>query len=371
MVNNERLLSEFLQYVQIDSESNNEKEYADFMKKILIDLGGKVQTDNAGEKYGSNGYNIFALFEGTLAGDSIAFSAHLDTVKPGNGIKPVIRDGIVYSEGETILGSDDKAGIVAIIEAIRSVKEQKVAHRTFEVVLTIGEELALMGARNMDYSKFHSKRAVVLDVDGDVGGIAVGAPGHASFTAIITGKSAHAGMEPEVGISAIQVAGDAISKMKLLRIDHETTANIGSIKSEFGVNIVPEKCEILGEVRSRNKDKMKAQMEHISKTLQESCDKYGATLDCKWEVSYESFDFSETHPLINSLRNVYTDMGLKTVIKKASGGSDASAFNGHGIETVVLSMGMQRIHSTDEFIEIKQLELSAESIYRMMTRNEF
>lgn len=367
MINNKRLLDSFLEYVQIDSETGNEKAFADYMVKELKALGGVVTTDNAGKALGSNGYNIYCTFEGTLPGDSILFSAHMDTVKPGIGIKPIIENGIIRSSGDTILASDDKSGIAGIIEAVRSINEKKIAHRTFEVMFTICEEGGLRGAKSLDYSLIKSKKAVALDSSGNVGKIIAQAPGQIKIYADVIGKASHAGIAPEAGISAIQVAAHGIAKMKLLRIDEETTANIGTINAQYATNIVPDKVSIIAETRSRNYDKLQAQAKHMVESLQSACDEFGAKLECRCDTAYVSYNIPHDHALIKELCAALTDMGIEPAVGSTGGGSDVNIFNLNGINAVVLATGMTKVHTTNEFIEVKQLELTADLIYRLMT----
>lgn len=367
MTNNKRLLDSFLEYVQIDSETGNEKNFADYMVKELKSLGGVVTIDNAGESLGSNGYNVYCTFEGTLPGDPILLTAHMDTVKPGIGIKPIIEEGIIRSSGDTILASDDKSGVAGIIEAVRSVKEKKTAHRTFEVVFTICEEGGLRGAKSLDYSRIKSKKAVALDSGGNVGKIIAQAPGQIKIHADVIGKTSHAGIAPEAGISAIQVAAHGIAKMKLLRIDEETTANIGTINAQFATNIVPDKVAIIAETRSRSYDKLQEQAKHMVECLQSACDEFGAKLECTCDTAYVSYNIPHDHALIKELCAVFTDMGVEPVVTSTGGGSDVNIFNLNGIDSVVLGTGMSKVHTTNEFIEVKQLELTAEMIYRLIT----
>ncbi|WMJ82775.1 M20/M25/M40 family metallo-hydrolase [Oscillospiraceae bacterium LTW-04] len=367
MVNNERLLATFLEYVQIDSETGNEKAFADRMVQELKSLGGVVTTDNAGEALSSNGYNIYSTFEGTLPGEPILFSAHMDTVKPGIGIKPVVVDGVIRSSGDTILASDDKSGIAGIIEAIRSIKEKQIPHRTFEVIFTICEEGGLRGAKQLDYSRIQSKKGVALDSSGNVGKIIAQAPGQIKIYADVIGKTAHAGIAPETGISAIQVAAHGIAKMKLLRLDEETTANIGTINAQYATNIVPDKVSIIAETRSRNYDKLQAQAKHMVDCLQSACDEFGANLECRCDTAYVSYNIPHDHVLVKELSSVLSDMGIEPIVGSTGGGSDVNIFNLNGIDAVVLATGMSKVHTTNEFIEVRQLELTAEMMYRLMT----
>lgn len=366
MVNNTRLLDTFLEYVQIDSETGNEKAFADRMVQELKSLGGIVTTDNAGEALGSNGYNIYSTFEGTLPGEPILFSAHMDTVKPGIGIKPVVADGVIRSSGDTILASDDKSGVAGIIEAIRSIKEKQIPHRTFEVIFTICEEGGLRGAKQLDYSRIKSKKGVALDSSGNVGKIIAQAPGQIKIYADVIGKTAHAGIAPETGISAIQVAAHGIAKMNLLRLDDETTANIGTINAQYATNIVPDKVSIIAETRSRNYDKLQAQAKHMVDCLQHACDEFGAKLECRCDTAYVSYNVPHDHVLIKELSAVLVDMGIEPVVGSTGGGSDVNIFNLNGIDAVVLATGMSKVHTTNEYIEVRQLELTAEMMYRLM-----
>lgn len=366
MVNNTRLLDTFLEYVQIDSETGNEKAFADRMVQELKSLGGIVTTDNAGEALGSNGYNIYSTFEGTLPGEPILFSAHMDTVKPGIGIKPVVADGVIRSSGDTILASDDKSGVAGIIEAIRSIKEKQIPHRTFEVIFTICEEGGLRGAKQLDYSRIKSKKGVALDSSGNVGKIIAQAPGQIKIYADVIGKTAHAGIAPETGISAIQVAAHGIAKMNLLRLDDETTANIGTINAQYATNIVPDKVSIIAETRSRNYDKLQAQAKHMVDCLQHACDQFGAKLECRCDTAYVSYNIPHDHVLIKELSAVLVDMGIEPVVGSTGGGSDVNIFNLNGIDAVVLATGMSKVHTTNEYIEVRQLELTAEMMYRLM-----
>ncbi len=369
MINKQRVLDTFLEYIKIDSETYNEKNFADRMAADLAALGGVVTTDNAGEKINSNGYNVYATFEGTLPGEMIALSAHMDTVKPGIGITPVIEDGIIRSSGDTILASDDKSGIAGIIEAIKSVKEKNVPHRSFEVIFTICEEGGLHGAKNLDYSRIKSKKALAFDSSGNVGKIINQAPGQNKIYATVVGKTAHAGIAPEEGISAIQVMAHGIAKMNLLRIDPETTCNIGTIEAKNATNIVPGTCSLIAEVRSRDYDKLQAQTKHIVDCMQQACDKFGATLDCRVDTAYISYNVDVEGELISYLCENIRDMGLEPNIVPGGGGSDANIMNRNGIESVVVGTGMSKVHTTNEFIEIKQLENTAELIYRLITKN--
>ena len=364
-INEERLLKEFLEFVQIDSESCNEKAMGERLCQVLKDLGLEPITDEAGKTYNSNGFNVFARLPGE--GEPMVLTAHMDTVVPGNGVKPEIRDGVIYSDGTTVLGGDDKSGICGILEAVRVILENKLPHRPAEIIFSIGEEGGMRGAKAFDCSQLKSKRAYVFDSSGEVGKVIVGAPGQIKIFADVVGRRAHAGIAPEDGISAIQVMSKAIAKMNLLRIDEETTCNIGSIKAEYPTNIVPDRCSIIAEVRSRNADKLNAHEAHIHKCLQDACDEAGATLEYNPMTNYVAYNVSEDSETVKLIAQAIEKAGHTPHTALGGGGSDANVYNLKGIETVVLGTGMTKVRTTDECLKIQDLNDTARVILALLT----
>ena len=367
MINAERLLDTFFRYVQIDSESGHEKAMGETLVEDVKALGLEPITDKAGETFDSDGFNVFFRFPGTLPGDLFVLSAHMDTVVPGRGIKPFIEDGVIKSGPDTILGGDDKSGICGVLEAITTILEKGIPHRTAEVVFSIGEEGGMRGAKAFDMSQLKSKRAFVLDSSGDVGKVIVGAPGQIKIFADVVGKRAHAGLAPEQGISAIQVAAKGIAKMNLLRIDEETTCNIGTIKAEYATNIVPDRVSLIAEVRSRNFDKLNAQAAHIRDCLQEACDEAGAKLEIELRTNYVSYLVPETSDTVKMVLDAAERIGVKGFTALGGGGSDANIFNRNGIKAVVLGTGMTKVHTTEETLKVSNLNNIAELAYALLT----
>src|SRR5262245_26795042 len=236
MINRERLKQHLLEIVQIDSVSGREGRLAARIKTGQEALGAIVEIDSAGEKIGGDTGNVIARFPGTLASCPTLFlCAHMDTVVPGEGVKPVVDGDIIRTDGTTVLGGDDKSGISIILEVVRTMQEQKIPYCPLEVVFTICEEVGLLGAKHLDVSRLKSAYGLVLDSD-DVGYLFTRAPSANRMEFKIYGLEAHAGVCPEMGISAIRIAAEAISAMRLGRIDHETTANIGTIEGGMATN---------------------------------------------------------------------------------------------------------------------------------------
>ncbi len=368
MINKERLLSTFLDYVQIDSESTHEGAMAARIAQDLKAIGCQVYVDSSGEQTGSETGNLYCTLPGNADGEPILFAAHMDTVVPGVGVKPVITDGVIRSSGDTVLGGDDKSGVVTIVEALRTIVEQNLPHPTIEALFTVCEEIGLRGSRHMDYSRITAKKAAVLDSSGDAGKIIVSAPGQYKLNAAVVGRRAHAGVAPEEGISAIQVLAEAISNMKLLRIDEETTANIGTISAQYATNIVPERAELIGECRSRRDDKLEAQGKHMMDCLQAACDKYGATLEGGLTRAYSAYSHAEDDPFVQEIMAACRKAGLEPSLAASGGGSDANNMSANGLKALVLGTGMAKVHTVQEEITVKNLEDTAALVLAMAVK---
>jgi len=281
MIEPQRIKDEFLDLASISSMSRREGAIARRLESILKGMGASVEVDDAGEKVGGETGNILARFGGTKPGaPPFLLSAHMDTVGPAEKIHLVVEGDIVRTDHTTVLGGDDKAGIVAIFEAIRVLREEKIPHGDIEVVLSICEETGLLGAKHFDTDRLKAKRGLVLDVDG-VCELITRAPvaNRVSFT--VTGLEAHAGICPERGLSAIQIASEAIAGMKLGRVDAETTANLGIMQGGLATNIVPTRVIVHGETRSLSVEKLEAQTEHMRRRFEEG-DRYFTSLSREW-----------------------------------------------------------------------------------------
>jgi tripeptide aminopeptidase len=359
MIKKDRLISRFMEYVQIDSESKNEKAIADRLTHDLENMGLEINIVDTRKITGSNTNNIYAFLQGDEKEEPILFAAHMDTVIPGNGIIPYIDGNYIKSDENTILGGDDKAGITAIIEAIKTIKENNLNHRPIEILFTVCEEIGLLGAKNFDYNLIRSQNAVVLDSSGAAGKIIIQAPCIYKMDVIITGKSSHAGTYPEKGVNAIIVASEAISSMKLLRIDKDTTANIGSIYAKGPTNIIPDKVEMKFEIRSLSEDKAKIQIEHMLECLNKSADKHGSSVKYNVSCSNRLFSIDKDNEFVKFIEDKNKKIGVTSNITFSTGGFDANILNNNGINTVVLSVGTENVHSTKERLNIVEfLKLS-------------
>ncbi|RFB17092.1 M20/M25/M40 family metallo-hydrolase [Bacillus sp. HNG] len=363
MINQDRLVNEFLELVQVDSETKFETEIAKVLKEKFTALGVHVVEDDTTGQTGHGAGNLICTLEGTKNDvDTIYFTSHMDTVVPGKGIKPSIKDGYIVSDGTTILGADDKAGLAAMFEAIRVLKENQIPHGKIEFIITAGEESGLMGAKALDRSMITAKYGYALDSDGKVGNIIVAAPTQAKVKATIIGKTAHAGVAPEKGVSAITMAAKAISRMPLGRIDEETTANIGRFEGGTQTNIVCDHVEILAEARSLITEKMESQVQKMKEAFESVAAEMGGRAEVETTVMYPGFKFADGDHVVEVAKRAVARIGRQSELQQSGGGSDANVIAGHGIPTVNLAVGYEEIHTTNEKMPIEELVKTAELI---------
>lgn len=358
MVNKERLIKRFLELVQIDSETKEEGDIAAYLKEAFSSLGLEVKEDQAKEKTGHGANNLVCTLKGRYPHSrKIFFSSHMDTVTPGKAIQPKCEDGYIQSDGTTILGADDKAGIAVLFELIHILQEENIPHGDIQFIITVGEEAGLKGAKALDASLIKADFGYVLDSDGPVGNLVVQAPYHAKFFVTLYGKSAHAGVEPEKGISAITTAAKAIAKMTLGRIDEETTANISYFKGgkKATTNIVTEYVEIEGEARSLQKEKLDRVLAQITEQFERTAEAFGAKVEIDRYEAYPGYKLDEGDDVVTIAQEAAKRLGLASTLMTSGGGSDANIFNSLQLPTVNLSVGYEEIHTTKERIAKEEL----------------
>ena len=350
MILQDRLIQTFFELVRIDSPTGGEQQAAQYLLARLQALGFETRIDAT--------LNVTAFWPGD--GEPLLLSAHTDSVPPCHGIQPRIDGDVIRSDGTTILGGDDRAGVAAILEALVAVHQAGLSHRPIEIAFTAQEEPGLLGSAVLDYTQFKSKLGVVFDYDGPVGTIVYSAPATYNIDATITGRAAHAGAAPEKGINAIVVAAEAISAMELGRLDEETTANVGMVHGGLARNIVPETCEITAETRSRRQSKLERQKKAMVRALERAAKKHHAKVDIRLRYAYPCFRIPARAEVIRLTSAALERVGRTPVLAVAGGGSDANQFNAHGIESIVASIGIEKMHSTQEFVPVAELVKCAE-----------
>jgi tripeptide aminopeptidase len=375
MVNRDRLAEVFKTLVQIDSVSRKEGAISKTLQQVFESLGAEVMFDGAGPQVGGDTGNMIATFKG-LQGDGLPLllNAHMDTVEPGEQVKVIFSDGVFKSDGTTILGADDKSALAIIIETITTLQQNNLRYGPLEVVVTVCEEVGLLGAKHLDYSLIKSKYGYSLDAT-DTEGIVTRAPAANRIEFKVYGRDAHAGAAPEKGINAIHLASRAISDVELGRIDEETTANIGLIEGGQATNIVPSLVTVSGEVRSHSPDKLERETRKIVTSFEAHVSAYRESFPSddglpKLEVDvredFSVLNISHDHPVITMAEEAAASLGRKMQTKTSGGGSDANIFFGHGIVAGVLGTGMKDMHTVRESIALEDMVRSAELLLEIV-----
>ena len=360
----EKIISDFLEMVQADAISFDERKVADIVKGKLEELGcTDIYEDDAGSKIGGNTGNIFARLKGELPGN-IMFSAHMDRMPNGFGIKPVIENGIISTGGMTILAADDLGGVAAILDGVRRLKDSGKPHCTVEMLFTVSEEKGLLGSLHFDYSDVKSTIAYALDSPGHIGRILVSAPYSARISCEVFGKAAHAGSEPEKGISAAMGAARILASLKEGRLDEESTANFPIVRAGGdATNAVCDHALIKGEARSRNKQKLLDYLEYFEKHCNEEAAAFGVTVKVESALGSPGFNVPKDSASVNLISKVFGKMGITPKPEPSGGGMDANRFNYNGLESVGLATGYFDNHTTNEHVVVEDLIRSGEMVY--------
>jgi tripeptide aminopeptidase len=371
-VSDDRLLQTFLDLVRIDSPTGHEGACAAYCAQRLRTLGFEVRFDDSASATGSDTGNLIALRPGT-ASRTLALSAHMDCVDPCLGVVPKLASGVIVSEGETVLGGDDKACIAAALEAFARLVESGEPTPTLRAVFSVQEEIGLVGAKHLRAEDAASDLCLVLDADGAPGGIVTGAPTHYTFAAEFFGRSSHAGVEPERGVSAVLMAVDAISRMRLGRLDEGTTANVGSISGGTATNVIPARCLVKGECRSLDRPTVENLKAEMDAALHAAAERAGGSVDVNWNLEYESFSCDEDSLLVKLVWSACEQAGLPPHTYRTGGGSDANVFAAIGVPVLALACGMQSVHSTREQLEVRHLDQTADlcvAVARLMAEGQ-
>ena len=357
MINQDRLIQSFCDLVRIDSPSGEEEAVAQELQSRLEPLGFTVTRDAHGNLIASEAQE-----------PSLILSAHMDTVEPGRGIRPIVDGDRVRTDGTTILGGDCKAGIAAILESLGAIQEEGAARIPVQLVFTRGEEIGLVGAKNLDFSLLRAKEALVFDGNGPVTKVTTATPTYIGLDVHVTGRAAHAGVEPEKGLSAIKIAAEIISQLPQGRIDHETTLNVGTTNGGTVRNAVPEEASFTGEFRSRNTETLDLVRMQVLGTLEATRKRYPeAVIQEEMTVDFERYSLTEDDPLVVRTTRLLALMGLEPELGPSGGGTDANIFNQHGIRCVVVGMSTRDMHTTREYVEIPDLVDTARFCHALLT----
>lgn len=350
-----RLKEIFIDLVTINATSGNEAPVAEYISNFLKNLGIESRVDNASELSGGNSGNLIAEIGG---GGKFFLAAHMDTPRETAHVKPQFLDDRIVSDGKTILGVDNRAGVCAILFAIeRAVKQHKVTACT--LLFTVCEETTLAGSIYYKPSQ-NIQYGFVFDSFMRPGNFVSNTCGALTFTIKIKGKSAHAGIAPEKGISAIKIASECITHFPFGRIDEATTANIGIISGGNATNVVTDLVTLTGEIRSDFIDVGEKMLNEVFNKFQSIAQNHGGDAELEFLWDFMPYQINENSLPYQRLKKVMGELNLDIKGHKSMSGSDANSFNAKGIPSINLGIGAQNPHGTDEFILYEDLQMASD-----------
>ncbi len=352
-----RLNETFATLCAVPSPSRSEGAVAAYVRGELEQIGVEVVEDNAAVLIGGQSGNLLARI-GDRGGQSVLFCAHLDTVPHEGAVVPVIVDGGWESQGETILGADNKAAVAVLLELARRATIEGTPV-DLELCFTVAEEPGLLGADSFDVSVLRSDVGYVYDHATPIGEIIAASPTHIRWRADIRGRAAHAGVSPEDGRSAITAAARAIAALPDGRIDETSTSNVARIRGGVaGTNVVPEHAQVDGEVRSLEEGRAELMAEAVAEAFQDATNEPGCQcdLDLTIERSFVGYKLADDEPGVIAAKAALEACGYEPTMVASGGGSDANAFRAKGFRCVNLANGTQSPHQPSERVAVAELE---------------
>lgn len=356
MIDRDRLIEIFLEVAKIEGLSCNERGVADYIRNFMKPLGVSVEEDDTAKITGGNSGNLICKVG---SGGSFALLAHMDTARSTGTLQPQVIEDRICSDGTTILGADDRAGVAVILYAVETAVKHKMQYPDFTAGFTVCEETTLAGSLNLQFDD-NIQMAFVLDSSKRPGNIISQSYGAQAFRARFIGKASHSGVAPEKGISAIAAAAKGISEIQLGRLDDITTANIGKMNGGTATNVVPAETFLEGEARSLDPAKVEAVIANIQEKFQSAADAFGATLEFEANWEFRPYHLKPDMPAYRRAVKAVSDAGLAPVAAITPGGSDANSLNANRFPAVNFGIGAQNPHSNDEFILLEDLQKTAE-----------
>ncbi len=355
MINDgQKLISTFFDLVKIDSPSGEEGKVRDYIIKRLSSLGMKAEVDGKG--------NVYSILNGY--GTPILLSAHMDTVEPGRGVNPKLKDGVIESGGTTILGADNKAAITAILESLDRIKK---LGRSVEVIFSVREETD-GGINSFDFKKIKGKYGLVADRAASIGDIVLASPWILELQIQIKGKAAHSAV-PEKGINALEVAFRSMNKIVVGRVDRQTTANIGLVKGGYATNTIPEDFRLEGEVRSFDKDSLDKYISNLELVFQREAKRAKANIKIYRQIYCSGYQLDRKDKDVKRLYDIFMSLKITPKYSISFGGSDANFFVKHGIKVINIGDGVQNAHTTSESVSIADLQRLENVFVEFVKRN--
>lgn len=311
--------------------------------------------------------NLIVKLPGTRRGARRMFAGHLDTVPLCRGAVPVRKGGRIVSRGETALGADNRTAVACLVTLAETLLADKASYPPLTLLFTVGEEIGLHGAKAVRKSDLGNPRMGFNIDSGLPEDLLVAAIGAARWTAEVKGRSAHAGVHPEHGISAILIAARAIEEVarkgyfgKIVKGRRSGTSNVGSIAGGEASNQVTDRVTITGECRSHDPVFLKTIVKAYDDAFRRAArsvsnsDRKRGSVAFNAQHDYDAFSLDSKAPVVSYAMKVARSMGLSPLLSRIDGGLDANYFNKMGIPTITFGAGQHHPHTVDEYADIEE-----------------
>lgn len=357
------LVTSFCTLAGIEGTPFKEKAVAGYIKQQLEPLGVHIIEQSIPVGNSDTG-NILCIPEGTDTGKPLLIlTAHMDTVRSTAALKPVVKDGVIASDGTTILGADNRAGVTALLYMLRIAHENRLPLKNIVVLFTVAEEVGMVGARHLDLSDYPSiERILVFDCSKRPGIFIRHCFGCLKFKVDVHGKPAHAGVAPEKGVNAIAIAAGIINDLQQGRLDDEATFNIGTIRGGDASNVVSSEVVFDGEIRGPSMEIIERHLDRLRQTTSAVAARFNGTASIETHLAFAPFYIDPSSADYAFAEEVIRKAGLTPDPIRYTGGSDANAYNARGIPAINFGIGAQQPHSNEEFIRIEDLVKTTEIV---------
>lgn len=360
MIDSQKILDQFLEVTVIPGISRQEGQVIDYLKKFLDTLGfGYCEDQSFNQFEGESGNLICKIYNSNRSKKSILLAAHVDTITLSSE-RPTVREQKVMSSDDRILGADDRVGVTVLLEILKLIAAKKIDYPNLEIVFLVAEEVGLLGSKYLDYSFINAKHAFNLDCSAAVGNAVIEAPSVVDFEIKFIGRDAHSAVAPEKGINAITMASEAINKINLPQKSDHTIFNIGKIHGGIKNNVIPKEVSINGEIRSFNQSKISEYLNRIEDVAQSVTNLFNGNFKIKHNVRYDSFKLAKDSFVYGITEKAVRSAEVPFLPIRYLAGSDANNFNKNHISCINIGLGYKNNHSSDEYIEVRDLLKSVE-----------
>ncbi|WP_368652015.1 M20/M25/M40 family metallo-hydrolase [Ornithinibacillus sp. 4-3] len=342
MINKERLINYFIDFVQTSSETKQEKYFANKLKHHMSELGCEVIEDDSTNITKLETGNVICRLPGTKSNiPSLLFCAHMDTVTPGTAIHPIICNSEIKSDGTTILGADDKAAIAALVEVIHILQEEKIEFGNIELLFTVGEESGFLGSKALQSKDLQSNFGYVLDSEGSVGSIEVASAAQCAIKLLFDSSDSHFSMidiYKEIRNLYNQVCADSSSDLSMV---------------QFGTVENTKKNEIKLLLTTFDQDEIRLfhlQLQDYIKNKLSICHP-----QLIFELVNPSHIMKKNDQLISLFKQATKQQKIpyKSIVNRS--GSDTNILASYGLDVANIAVGYKNIHTKQESISIDDL----------------